>query len=241
MAVILTRSEMQDVKRKVEFYLSVHRFEAAEKLLKASIASYGPVANLHNLLGLTYHKQSRFPDAIDQFRRALKVNPSYVEAALNLAATLCDLSQYDEAREQFSKIQVEVDQTYQLPHLVLGRLANQHAQNGKLYHQAGLKKEAIHEFRKALELFPKMPDVKLFLGKLYLDENEPEKAKKELEELLELAPDVNEARNLIGLIYYKQGREDRAREEWDKAFRVNPDDHTTRAYVKIANAKSSIN
>src|SRR3954453_3141286 len=100
-----SRAELAEIRKKVALYLSVQRFDAAEKLLRATLTDYGPLANIHNLLGVTFHKQSRFVEALKEFNRALAVNPDFVEAALNLTATLCDLSRYDEAKTVFARLQ----------------------------------------------------------------------------------------------------------------------------------------
>lgn len=230
----LPRSILAEIQNKIEFYLNVHRFDAAEKLIRATLLDHGPIANLYNLLGITYHRQSRFQDALVEFQKAVQVNPSYIEAALNLAATLCDLSKYDEAREVFKNVQTQLNPQKKIPNLFLGRLANQHAQNAKLYQECGLNKEAIREYRTALSLFNNMPDVRLALAKIYLNENQLELAKSELEALLSLSPDSVEARNLFGILFFKLGQFDLARDQWARAGSINPDDLTARAYLKIS-------
>ena len=166
----LSRIDHLETKNKVMFYLSVQRFDAAEKLLKATLVQHKDNAGLLNLLGLTYHKQSRFPEAMKQFRASLAANPNYLEAALNLISTLCDLSRYDEAREQFAKLGTTVDGQLKIPHLVMGRLANQHAENARTYAQAGLNDQAVQEYQKAIQLFPNLIDVRLALATIYFEE-----------------------------------------------------------------------
>jgi len=230
-----TRSELQEVQKKVHLYLSVNRFDAAEKLLKATLSEFGPLANIHNLLGVTYHRQSRFSESIREFNSALSANPEFVEAALNLAATLCDLSQYDEAQKIFQHLSEKVTSRRKQPSLVLGRLANQHAENGRAYEESGMTAEAITAYRKALSLYERMPDVKLSLAKLYLHSGQGDKAKTELEDLLKTMPDHTEAHNWIGIIYYKLGQRDLARHHWEKAQQSAPTNLTTRAYIKMSN------
>jgi tetratricopeptide (TPR) repeat protein len=229
-----TRLEMAEVRKKVELYLSVNRFDAAEKLLKATLADHGALANVHNLLGVTYHRQSKFPFAIKEFNRALAANPEFVEAALNLAATLCDLSRYDEAREVFNKLGAQVNPRKKQPALVLGRLANQHAANGKGYEESGMLPEAIQEYRRALALFDRMPDVRLSLAKIYVRVGQNDRAREEFEEIVKGHADNAEAQTWLGILYYKLGRKDLARRHWEKAQQANPNDHAARAYLRIA-------
>jgi tetratricopeptide (TPR) repeat protein len=234
-----TRAELGEVRKKVDLYLSVQRFDAAEKLLKATLADYGPLANIHNLLGVTFHKQSRFVDALKEFNRALTANPDFVEAALNLAVTLCDLSRYDEAKLVFAKLQQQINPKKRQPSLVLGRLANQHATNGQAYEDSGMFSDAIQEYRKALTLYERMPDVKLALAKLYVRVGQHDKAKVEFEDIVKQAPERPEAHTWLGILYYKLGRRDLAKRQWEKAQEVDPSDLTARAYLKLSRGWTS--
>lgn len=229
-----SRTELGEIHKKVALYLSVNRFDAAEKLLKASLADYGALANLHNLLGVTYHKQSRFLEALREFNKALISNPEFVEAGLNLAVTLCDLSRYDEAREVFTRLTQLVNPRKRHPGLVLGRIANQHARNGSAYEESGMLGDAIQEYRKALQLFERMPDVKLALAKLYVRVGQHDKARQELEEVVKLKPDAAEAHTWLGILHYKAGQRDQARHFWELAQQADPNDHSARAYLKLA-------
>ncbi len=237
MNAVLAREELNGIVNKVNLYVSVQRYDAAEKLLRAAIADYGPLANMYNLLGVTYHRQSRFIEALDEFQRALQINPSYVEASLNLAATLCDLSRYEEAREIFNKVQAQTSPTKRQPDLVLGRLANLHAAAGNLYQQSNMSADAIREYRKALSLFERMPDVKLNLARLYMQIGQLDKAQTELEDLLRAFPDVAEARTWLGVLYLKLGRTEIARDQWLKVQQTDPNDLISRAYLRMTTTR----
>ncbi|MBM4250876.1 MAG: tetratricopeptide repeat protein [Deltaproteobacteria bacterium] len=230
----VARSELLEVKKRTELYLSLSRFDAAEKLLKATLADYGPLANIHNLLGLTFHKQSKFVEAIREFNQALVVNPEFLEAALNLAATLCDVSRYEEANQVFAKLEERVGDRQKQPGLVLGRLANMHVAAGQAYVESGMLQEAIQEYRKALSLYDKMPDVKLNLAKLYVKVGQHEKAKQEFEELVNECPWLSDAHTWLGILQYKLGQRDLAKMHWEKAQESAPEDSTARAYLKFA-------
>jgi tetratricopeptide (TPR) repeat protein len=220
-------------------YLSVNRYDAAEKLLKATLADYGPLANIHNLLGVTYHKQSKFPEALREFNKAFAANPEFVEAAMNMAVTLCDLSCYDEAREVYSDIQKRISQRKKQPSLVLGRLANQHAQNGKAYEESGMYTDAVGEYRKALTLFERMPDVKLSLAKLYFRLGQHEKARQEFEEIIKMDPEMPGVRIWLGILYYKLGRLGEARKQWEKASQIDVDELAAKAYLRLSSGWAS--
>lgn len=229
----LPRALLENVQNKVEFYIKVHRFDAAEKLIKATLADHGHNAVLYNLLGVIYYKQSMFNEALVEFENALKQNSEYVEAALNLASVLCDLSRYDEARKVFQNIESQLNLYNRVPNLFLGRLANQHSKNGKLYEECGMENEAIREYKTALSLFDKLVDVRLSLAKLYLKKNHLELAQEQIEKLLMYSPNSYEARNMLGIIYYKLGYKDMAKEQWAQAYSLNPADSVAKAYLQM--------
>ena len=228
------RIDFSDIYQKVKLYHSVGRFEAAEKLLQSGLDEFGSLPNLHNLLGVTYHKQSKFADAITQFTKALRVNPSFVESGLNLAVTFCDLGRYDEAKTVFAEILAHTPPNRQQPDMILGRLANQHAQCGALYEQSGLINEAISEYKKALLLFDRMPDVRLAVGKLYFRSGHGERALNEFQELTRSFPDESDGHLWLGICYWKEGRYDQARKQWETARNLGGDVHVASSYLKLA-------
>lgn len=234
MASQISRNDLGDIRRKVDLYLSVQRFDAAEKLLKATLADHGPMANLLNLLGLTYHKQSRFIEAIGEFNRALAVNPDFIEAALNLTATLCDLSRYEDAKEVFSRLQESISIKQRQPGLVLGRLANRHVDCGIAYEETGMLGDAIQEYRKALLLHERMPRVRLALAKLYVRAGQLDRAKQEFEDLVKDDNTNCEAHVWLGILYYKLGHQELAKRHWETAQQRDPNDAIARAYIKVA-------
>lgn len=230
----MARSELEAIKEKVELFLQVHRYEAAEKLLKSTLAAHGPLANLHNLLGLTYHKQSRFIDAIEQFEIAKKENPNFTEATLNLTATLCDLSRYEEARDIYSSLHTPSATNQRQPKMVLGRIANMHATLAQTYEDCNMLPEAIQEYTKALTLYHDMPDILLQSAKLLIKAGHLPKAQARLEELVKNDPTHNDARTLLGLVYYKEGRLDLARDQWAIAQQSNPNHASSRSFLQAA-------
>jgi tetratricopeptide (TPR) repeat protein len=228
------RTELASVHQKVSLYLTVGRFDAAEKLIKSTIAAHGSLANLHNLLGVTYQKQSRFTEAIREFKKALKVNSNFTEAALNLAVVHCDVGQYSDGRVAFESALTHVKAGNTVPDLVLGRIANTQAATGRAYEQAGMFKEAISEYEKALATFPKMPDIRLSLGRLLLKTGNHDKASREFAEILRVDPQNSQGMIWAGIARYKSGQIEEARDFWRQAQRISPADPGARALVKGA-------
>lgn len=227
------RVDFSEIYNKTKLYLNVGRYEAAEKLLQTTLEEHGSMANLHNLLGVTFHKQSKFAQAIVQFTKALKINPGFVEAGLNLSVTFCDLGRYEEARSIFSEILSRAPTNKKQPDLVLGRLANHHASCGSLYEQSGFTSEAITEYRKALALYERMPDVRLALGKLLFRSEQYERALQEFQTVASEFPNEADAHLWLGIAQWKLGQTDQARRFWEKAQSLDTGDGVPGAYLRM--------
>jgi Flp pilus assembly protein TadD len=57
-----------------------------------------PYPDVYDMLGFIYHQEGRLAEAEEMFREALRLNPAYTEAALNLVVTCNDLGKYAEAK-----------------------------------------------------------------------------------------------------------------------------------------------
>lgn len=228
------RRELQDVQAKIRLYLSAGRPDAAEKIAKATLNDHGPLANIHNMLGVVYHSQSRFPEAIREFQKSIQVNPAFIEAGLNLVATLCDLGRYDDARRVHTQLMTHVPQGRKQTQLVLGRIANGHAKNGRMYEEGGMTQDAIHEYRRALALFERMPDVRLALARALVKVGQRDKALMELEDLVKRDPSSIDGRVELGILYFKLGRAADARSQWEAARQLDPSNRVARTYLRLA-------
>lgn len=229
------RQELAQIIKKAKTFIRRQKFSDAEALLKKSLNKLNNPPPLHNLLGLVYHKQSCFPAAMEQFRKAHLGNPLYLEAILNLSITLCDLGCYDEAREVYEQLEknpATAKPDHNPP--INGQLANTHVKVGDIYLELGMLGEAVHELRKALKAYPEMPDVQLKLAKTFMKMNQFELARKELESLEERYPTYAQGQVYLGILFYQQGQCHLAKHAWTRAYNNKPDDPTTRAYMKLA-------
>ncbi|MFW7378170.1 MAG: tetratricopeptide repeat protein [Oligoflexus sp.] len=227
------RERLKNIEEKLDLYLSVNRFQAAEKLLKESLAELGELANLHNLLAVTYHRQSKFQEAIESFEKAIELNPRYIEAALNLAVTYCDLGLYEEGERVYrtAQEQVQVGKS-QVSSLITGRLANLHNQTALAYEHAGLFQEALKEYEKAIQLYPHMPDILIKIARLEYQQGRPDRAKTYLLEYERRFSPEPAVYNLLGLIALSEGDIVAAKNRWLKSQDLNPEDRLSRSYLR---------
>ncbi len=234
------RRHLAEIHDKVTMYLRLQRFQAAEELVRSALNEMGPYPNLLNLMGLVFHRQSLFSQAIEYFEQSIASNPRFLEAALNLSATYADLGFYEQAEKVYDAAVMLFQDKDVLPDLILGRIANLHNATALGYEQAGLLEDATLEFQKALTIYPKMPDVRLKLAKIYLELELFQSSKEQLKFILGQNPSHIEALNLLGSVCYRLGDSDEASRYWQKSQNLNPHDKTSRTYIRtMARAESA--
>lgn len=84
-----------------------------------SCSSKEKQAQKHFKKGFEYHNQGLVDQAIGEYQQALKLNPNYIEAYMNIGAIYVDKKDYDQALQQFKKV-VELNYYYGKAHYNLG-------------------------------------------------------------------------------------------------------------------------
>ena len=72
------------------------------------------------------------------FRTALRLNPAYTEAALNLVVACNDLGKYGEARTIYEQAMAACRRRREVDPFVKGKIANMHAELGATYRAVGV-------------------------------------------------------------------------------------------------------
>jgi tetratricopeptide (TPR) repeat protein len=141
------------------------KFTEAEPVLREVIKINPGYADVHNKLGVISNLNGDLGKAAEHFEKSLEINPRYTEASLNLAVTYNDMGEFKKAQEVFSMAaQIAHPAPNALDPFIAGKLANEHFRVGNLYLQFNMNDEAIEEYRKAVKLHPKLPDIHTKLG-----------------------------------------------------------------------------
>lgn len=203
-------------------------------LLREVVATGKAFADAYHLLGLAYALVGQREEALEEFDRALALNPRYVDAHLNRAVTLNDLGRTDEAMAGFAAAQGlgAVDHTG-FPAPVSSQLANLHAELGEAYVEAGGIAQAIVQFEAATALRPEFLDLRYRLARLRLGEGDAAGARQDLEAILEARPGYDAARASLGLACYLLGDREAARAAWEACRARTPDDPKVAAYLAL--------
>jgi Flp pilus assembly protein TadD len=157
----------------------------------------------HFNLGNAYSKKDMTDKAIDEYIRALRINPDIAVVHNNLGNAYNDLGRTDEAvREYREAIRLESD------HAVA------HYNLGVVYYNQGRIDEAIEEYKIAIRLKPDYVDAYNNLGAVYYNEGLTDEAVEVYKDALRLNPHLAGIHNNLGVAYFKQGLMDEAIEEY---------------------------
>ena len=211
--------------------IALHDHHGAVLLLEEAVRGEHAFPDAYNLLGLSLALIGRQADALAALDRAVSLNPRYVEAHLNRALVLNALGREDEARDAFDAAERSGREDHTgLPTVVANRLANAHADLAKIYLEAGSRGDAVAQLRRALELRPAYPDLRLSLARILLEGGENAAAARELEAVLEARPDLLDAMLLRGLCAYLEGDLGAAGSAWARAAERYPDEPRVQVY-----------
>jgi len=227
-------SAAQQLERAKERF-SLQDYHGAVLLLDELIQSGRAFADAHHLAGLCYELMEQPERALEAFDRALTLNAHYVEAHIHRGIVLASVGRDEEATEAFGVARDSggAEQPSGLSAHHAAKLANQHAELGDAYGEAGALNQAIDEYRRALELGPAFHDLRYRLARFLLDAGRSLEAREELEAVLQARPGSAEARAALGLACYLAGDVATARNHWERLLANRPDDPRARAYLSM--------
>jgi tetratricopeptide (TPR) repeat protein len=206
-------------------------FEKAEGALRQVLEDNDRMADVHDMLGVICHSRGNFAQAEYHFERALTINPSYTEAALNLAVTYNDRGKYEAARQVYKRI--KATPTGGLDPFARGKIANMHAEVGQAYADAGMPREAVAEYEKAVRLCPQFADLRTRLGTLLREMNDLPRAREQYEAAIGARPNYVPARVQLGVTLLSLGEADAAAEQWRKVLEIDPDHVRAKMYLRM--------
>jgi len=129
--------------------------------------------------GVSHLNTNKPEKALEDFTRAIQIDPTKADGYLGRANTLQTLGQYEASLQDYDKA-IDIDP----------KLANAYVNRGSTYSHLGKYKKAIADYEKALALDPKIDDPPGFLKRLFSNEPNTDKGiRKHLEFLKEQVKD----------------------------------------------------
>ncbi len=162
-------------------------------------------------LGLYLQNAGKWDGAIEQYRKALDLNPEYADARLNLGVALFRKGQVDEAIEQ-----------YQAALRLHPQYADAHIDLGVALFRKGRVDQAIEQYQTALKLNPDSVDALVNLGAALAEKGDIDKAIEQYQAALKLNPDSVDAHVNLGAAFGNKGWLDKAAEQFEIALRIDP-------------------
>lgn len=204
----------------------------AEQFLIKVLRSGHRYADVLNMLGVIYHVEGKFNNAIESFEEALRINPNYTEATLNLAVLYNDLGEYKKAKGLYSRLK-KAKTSSDLDPILRGKIANLHADLGDIYRGVAKYDEAIEEYKKALKVSPAFHDIRTKLGSAYRENNQKDLSLKELHQVVGKNPAFKAAQIQLGITFYSLGQKQKAAHAWKEVLKRDKDNEVAKMYLRL--------
>ncbi|EEF57394.1 tetratricopeptide repeat protein [Pedosphaera parvula] len=193
---------------KGDYQKAIEYFNAA---LKNKIPRYA-VTRL--LLGNALFDQGKLPEAADQYREALRVEPDLLDANHRLGLVLFKLNLTREAISYFNaELRVESD------------LPDTRYLLGECYKKLGNLTAAIAHYQSALEITPDFIPARQQLGILLAQQGNTSEAQRHFQRIVELQPTNELAHFSLAATLELQGKLDEAAAHFSQAVRLAPTDY----------------
>lgn len=210
-----------------DYYGAIH-------LLQEIVESGRSFADCYHLLGLSYAMLGQPQRALEQFARALELNPRYIEAHIHRGILLNDLGRTEEAADAFRHAAAHnVPQDSGFPIHVAASLANHHALLASAYSESGAFAQAIEQYRRAVDLGPNFADIRYKLARALLESGDVLAAREELERVVRERPNFIDALASLGLARYLSGDAAGAQEVWRECLLARPKNARVEAYLAM--------
>jgi len=162
-------------------------------------------------LAFDFMEKNQLPEAIEQWRKALEIDPDDAAAHFSLAASLSGLNREREAVEEYRKAcALDPHHAGWFNHLAVSLALT------------GNRDAAVESWRKSLALDPSNAEVEMQMGAVLVEKGQVQDGLEHLRKAAEMAPAVAETHNALGWELAKAGRMDEAVEQLQKAVALGP-------------------
>jgi Flp pilus assembly protein TadD len=189
-------------------HLREGRSTLALEEFKKAIKQNGKNPYFYKGLGVCYLQMRRFPDAVAALRKALQLNPYYVDARNDLGTALLMSGKRDEGKAEL--LTAFNDPTNPTPELSARNL-------GQAYLEEKRWPDAASWFRSSVGRNPLLVDAHLGLGEALLAQGRSDEAVKAMEEAVKAVPEDPAVLLALGEAYYRAGRFHDARARLEEA------------------------
>lgn len=220
--------------------LAQGHIEAAKDILNDLDHAGFSTAESQYLFGTILHRENKFGEAVERFKRALQLDPHFTDAAISLSIIYNDTGHYQEGAQVFAqaeKAAFQKNASAPTPSVVLAReLSQKHMELGNTYRKLQRFDEAANEFLKASRVDPDNFDARILLAKTHGQRGQMKQAQLELENLVREHPDHVPARIHLALLYHAIGNVVDAQIELHEAQLKEPNNPQVKMYLSMTGA-----
>ncbi len=173
--------------------IELEEWEKATEILENGILLDPTDANLHLLRANVLEKTGNIEEAIDEYKEAIKLNSSLVEAALVLARYYAGKEEKDEAKHYYNLVlandpnnQEALDYLATLQESEIKQKVQLHLDEAEKLLKEGNLSRALTEYEMAVDLYPNCIQARLKMAEIYEELNNPSQAIFEYERVIEL-------------------------------------------------------
>lgn len=201
--------ERADYREAIKYYIRCLGF-------RNSTQDHYNLANCYRMIGDRHR-------AIDEFHKAIEIDPTYSEVYNNLGLTLMELGRYDEAETVLNKA------------LFYGKNDRSVYENlGVLYDARGKYDNALEYYRKAGLFNHENTDSYNKMAVVYINKGDVERGIKLLLEGVEKFPRDPSLYKNLGVVYTMRNDIQKGIYYWEKAYQLEPrNPETVRALIKL--------
>lgn len=229
--------ESSELKNQIQIgkeYARAKDYDKAEKVF-LDILKQHQLADVHNALGLCYADRGDFSAAEYCFQQALKINPNYMEAALNLSVLYNNLGFGKKSKEIYKKLKkYGAAGRGAMDPMLMSRIANLYAEVGDLYNGVGEYREAIYAYKKATELCPDYVDIQTKLAIAYRESGQKAKALEIFTKFKRKASKFSPLWVALGVTHYAAKQLAQAKAAWKTALKIDPKNQSARNYLQLS-------
>jgi tetratricopeptide (TPR) repeat protein len=174
---------------------------------KGSLTAYK-----YYIQGWNDYNAKKYDSAIENYEKALELNPKYVDVLNNLGLIYDKLENYQKAIFYYQNA-LEIKPDYAIAHY----------NTGLAYYKLKNYSKAIEFYKKAIELKPTYDKALYALGLVYYYQNNYPEAEYYYLKSVEVNPKYTYGYIGLGLIYYYQKRYEKSVEFYGKGLETNPE------------------
>ena len=163
--------------------------------------------------GVRYYEKGDYKAALDNFNKAIELNPKYAIAYISRGATYSNLDKHSEAIIDYS-ITIELNPKYAMA---------SYYNRGLSYYELGKYNEAILDYNKVIELNPKYVDAYKNRAAGYFRLGNEDKSILDYSKAIELNPKDAYVYYIRAAIHSLLGHNENAIKDLSKAIEINPD------------------